>query len=204
MSNLSFFINKILLDNEISYEWSNKLKKEIESLTEKKFNHYQDLTNLTFVTIDGADAKDFDDALYCEKSDEGFLLYVAIADVAGYVEQNSILDKEAFVRGTSIYFPKKVVPMLHEKISNDYCSLLPHKNRNVLSAKIYTDKDGEVISYQFFEAVINSKQRLTYNEAEEIIHHNNHQDLDQSIKDNISNLSKLAKLQLKKELKEEH
>ena len=198
MSNLSFFINKILLDNEISYEWSNKLKKEVESLTEKKFSHYQDLTNLAFVTIDGADAKDFDDALYCEKSDGGFLLYVAIADVAGYVEQNSILDKEAFIRGTSIYFPKKVVPMLHEKISNDYCSLLPHKNRNVLSAKIYTDKDGEVISYQFFEAVINSKQRLTYNEAEEIIHHNNHQDLDQSIKDNISNLSKLAKLQLKK------
>ena len=134
MSNLSFFINKILLDNEISYEWSNKLKKEVESLTEKKFSHYQDLTNLAFVTIDGADAKDFDDALYCEKSDEGFLLYVAIADVAGYVEQNSILDKEAFIRGTSIYFPKKVVPMLHEKISNDYCSLLPHKNRNVLSA----------------------------------------------------------------------
>ena len=78
MSNLSFFINKILLDNEISYEWSNKLKKEVESLTEKKFSHYQDLTNLAFVTIDGADAKDFDDALYCEKSDGGFLLYVAI------------------------------------------------------------------------------------------------------------------------------
>ena len=86
MSNLSFFINKILLDNEISYEWSNKLKKEIESLTEKKFNHYQDLTNLTFVTIDGADAKDFDPVHYIQ--DPGDVMWPANMWNAGELDDH--------------------------------------------------------------------------------------------------------------------
>ena len=116
---------------ELSTEWSksiinecNKIKREISA---QDIDSRKDLRSLNFVTIDGSNAKDFDDAVYAEESSDGFLLYVAIADVSEYVLQDSSLDKEALSRATSVYFEKKVIPMLPELISNKLCSLRPNE-----------------------------------------------------------------------------
>ena len=155
---------------ELSTEWSksiikecNKIKRDISS---QDINSRKDLRRLNFVTIDGNNAKDFDDAVYAEESSDGFLLYVAIADVSEYVLQNSSLDKEAFSRATSVYFEKKVIPMLPELISNKLCSLRPNEDKLVLTCEIYLDKEGEIKSFEFFNSVICSKNRLTYDEVE--------------------------------------
>ena len=155
---------------ELSTEWSksivnecNKIKREISS---QDINSRKDLRSLNFVTIDGSNAKDFDDAVYAEESSDGFLLYVAIADVSEYVLQNSSLDKEAFSRATSVYFEKKVIPMLPELISNKLCSLRPKEDKLVLTCEIYLNRKGEIKSFEFFNSVICSKNRLTYDEVE--------------------------------------
>ena len=125
-----------------------------------------DLTELPFVTIDGEDARDFDDAVYCEKKDSGgWRLYVAIADVAHYVTNDSDLDQAASERGTSVYFPQYVVPMLPEKLSNGLCSLKPNVERLVLVCEMTISAKGTVSSYQFYEGVIHSHARLTYTQV---------------------------------------
>ncbi len=127
-----------------------------------------DLTDVPFVTIDGQDARDFDDAVYCEPLDgrkKGWRLLVAIADVSHYVGAGSALDREAFERSTSVYFPRRVIPMLPEKISNGLCSLNPHVDRLALVCDMVVGLDGEVTAYQFFNAVIHSAARLTYDEV---------------------------------------
>ena len=130
-----------------------------------------DLRHLPFVTIDGEDARDFDDAVYCEKPGGwklltgGFRLYVAIADVSHYVKVDSALDKEAVVRGNSVYFPERVVPMLPEELSNGLCSLNPHVDRLAMVCEITLSKSGKMTDYQFYEAVIHSHARLTYNKV---------------------------------------
>lgn len=125
-----------------------------------------DLTELPFVTIDGEDARDFDDAVYCEKKDSGgWRLYVAIADVAHYVTNDSELDQAAIERGTSVYFPQYVVPMLPEKLSNGLCSLKPNVERLVLVCEMTISAKGTVSSYQFYEGVIHSHARLTYTQV---------------------------------------
>jgi ribonuclease R len=144
---------------------ANKLK-----LNKEEDGHYKDLRDKTFVTIDGKSAKDFDDAVLGEKDKEGnFILYVAIADVARFVKQGSVIDLEAAERGTSVYFTQRVVPMLPEIISNDLCSLRPNEDRFCLVCKTVVDKNGTLKDSIFFEAQINSKARLTYeNLSEEI------------------------------------
>ncbi len=124
-----------------------------------------DLTDVPFVTIDGEDARDFDDAVYCEPLEgrkKGWRLLVAIADVSHYVRAGSALDRDAFERSTSVYFPRRVIPMLPEKISNGLCSLNPHVDRLALVCDMVVGLDGEVTAYQFFNAVIHSAARLTY------------------------------------------
>ena len=122
-----------------------------------------DLRDLPFVTIDGEDAKDFDDAVYCEqKRDGGFKLYVAIADVSHYVAPGSALDKEAARRGTSVYFPGQVVPMLPEALSNGICSLNPHVDRLCIVAEMEISPAGKISSTKFYRAVFHSHARLTY------------------------------------------
>ncbi len=121
-----------------------------------------DLRHLPFITIDGEDSKDFDDAVYAEKKEEGFILWVAIADVAHYVLPKSALDKEARTRGNSVYFPRQVIPMLPEKLSNNLCSLVPQKDRLVLVCKMEIGKRGKIKNYCFFEGVIRSFSRMTY------------------------------------------
>jgi ribonuclease R len=120
------------------------------------------LRHLDFVTIDGEDARDFDDAVYCEKRRGGYRLFVAIADVANYVLPGSPLDQEAYRRGTSVYFPQYVVPMLPEKLSNGLCSLNPKVDRLVMVCEMTISDQGRIGSYQFFEGLIHSKERLTY------------------------------------------
>lgn len=123
----------------------------------------KDLRELDFVTIDGEDARDFDDAIYCAETKKGgWQLYVAIADVSHYVLPGSPLDKEAYKRGTSVYFPEKVVPMLPEQLSNGLCSLNPHVDRLCLVCEMSMSANGKMIRSTFYRAVIHSKARLTY------------------------------------------
>ena len=125
-----------------------------------------DLRKIPFVTIDGPDAKDFDDAVYCELVDGMYNLYVAIADVAHYVSSGSSLDKDAYIRSTSVYFPKQVIPMLPEKISNGLCSLNPHVDRLVMCCQMKVSLDGKIVDYKVYNGVIHSAARLTYSEVQ--------------------------------------
>ncbi len=124
-----------------------------------------DLRELNFVTIDGEDAKDFDDAVFCKKKADGWVLSVAIADVAHYVKPGKPLDEEAAKRGNSVYFPSRVIPMLPEVLSNGLCSLKPKVDRLCMVCEMRLDGKGEIIRYRFYEAMIHSKARLTYTEA---------------------------------------
>ena len=126
----------------------------------------RDLRELPFVTIDGEDAKDFDDAVFARREDSGdWTLFVAIADVSHYVAAGGALDMEARERGTSAYFPDFVVPMLPEELSNELCSLKPRVDRLALACEIHIASDGEMLDYSFHEAVIHSRARLTYNQV---------------------------------------
>jgi ribonuclease R len=121
-----------------------------------------DLRDIDLVTIDGADARDFDDAVYCEPAGQGWRLLVAIADVGHYVEIRTPLDYEAIKRGTSVYFPDRVVPMLPEALSNGLCSLNPKVDRLCMVCDMRVDASGKVTGSKFVEAIMRSKARLTY------------------------------------------
>ncbi len=129
----------------------------------------RDLRELAFVTIDGEDARDYDDAVYCEPRGGGWRLFVAIADVSHYVTPGSSLDAEARKRGNSVYFPNQVVPMLPEALSNGVCSLRPDVERLALVCEIALGKRGAVKGYKFYEAVIRSKARMTYTDVAKIL-----------------------------------
>ncbi|MFT7221879.1 MAG: ribonuclease R, partial [Candidatus Azotimanducaceae bacterium] len=158
-----------LRNNDIPFEFDDDLIAEVDDMAfevkPQQKRDREDLRHLDFVTIDGEDARDFDDAVYCEKRRGGYRLFVAIADVANYVPVGSALDDEAFKRGTSVYFPQYVVPMLPEKLSNGLCSLNPDVDRLVMVCEMTLSNRGRIGSYQFFEAVICSKERLTYTEV---------------------------------------
>ncbi|WP_312183357.1 ribonuclease R [Massilia timonae] len=132
-----------------------------------------DLRDVPLVTIDGEDARDFDDAVYCEPvkigAARGFRLLVAIADVSHYVKPNDALDADAIERSTSVYFPRRVIPMLPEKLSNGLCSLNPAVDRCTLVCDMVVTEDGEVTAYQFYPAVMHSAARLTYNQVADIL-----------------------------------
>ncbi len=156
----------------IPFEWPEDVLAEVNKIpqhvTEEQIKGRTDLRHIPFVTIDGEDAKDFDDAVYCyQKPKGGFQLYVAIADVSHYVGINSALDKEAARRGNSVYFPGKVVPMLPEALSNGLCSLNPHVDRLCMVAEMSISKDGKMTRSRFYRAVIHSHARLTYNQVNE-------------------------------------
>lgn len=132
-----------------------------------------DLRDVPLVTIDGEDARDFDDAVYCEPVQvggaRGYRLLVAIADVSHYVKPNDALDADAIERSTSVYFPRRVIPMLPEKLSNGLCSLNPAVDRCTLVCDMVITADGEVTAYQFYPAVMHSAARLTYNQVADIL-----------------------------------
>lgn len=141
-----------------------------QTVTKKDFNNRQDYTEHRVITIDGEDARDFDDALSIIKNaDGGYTLYVHIADVTNYVDENSALDKEAFKRGTSVYFPNQVIPMLPKELSNGICSLNEGVNRLVLSVEMELDSEFNLISSSIKEGVIKSSHRMTYTEVMKIL-----------------------------------
>ncbi len=124
-----------------------------------------DLRDLPLVTIDGADARDFDDAVFARKTPKGWRLYVCIADVSSYVKPGTALDKEALNRGNSVYFPNRVVPMLPEVLSNGLCSLNPDVDRLCMAAELNIDESGRIFRSKFYQAVMRSKARLIYDDV---------------------------------------
>lgn len=150
----------------LPYEFSQPALAQAESLPdevdENEVKLRVDLRDIGFVTIDGEDARDFDDAVWCTPTDSGWRLLVAIADVSHYVTEASPLDKDAQTRLTSVYFPRRVIPMLPEKLSNGLCSLNPNVDRCTFVCDMMIDQTGHVTAYQFYPALIHSKARLTY------------------------------------------
>ena len=174
-------IDVALRSYDIPHVWPEAVEKEAARLKPEVEDKHKanrvDLRHLPFVTIDGEDARDFDDAVYCEPKGRikmfsgGWRLYVAIADVSSYVKLDSALDAEAQVRGNSVYFPERVVPMLPEQLSNGLCSLNPHVDRLAMVCEMTISKSGQMVDYKFYEAVIHSHARLTYNKVSTLLEH---------------------------------
>ena len=161
-----------LRKHNLPFRFDKEIEKELEKISEINDTDLKDRVDLRdkfFVTIDGETARDFDDAVYAENHEDYFKLLVGIADVSHYVKEGSALDKEAFDRGNSVYFPRRVIPMLPEKLSNGLCSLNPNVDRLVMIADMNISNKGNVQSYEFYPAVINSKHRLTYTLVDQLI-----------------------------------
>ncbi|MFZ4479120.1 MAG: ribonuclease R [Rhodoferax sp.] len=165
----------------VAHEFSQACIAEARALSDKvrpqDKKHRVDLTDVPLVTIDGEDARDFDDAVYCEpvkigtgkSAVQGWRLLVAIADVSHYVQSGSAIDVDAYDRATSVYFPRRVIPMLPEKLSNGLCSLNPEVERLCMVCDMVVTSDGEVSAYQFYPAVMWSHARFTYNQVAAIL-----------------------------------
>ncbi|OOE82677.1 ribonuclease R [Salinivibrio sp. PR6] len=163
-----------LRTHDIPHQWPDAVLKQVKNLSEevpeKAKEGRVDLRDLPLVTIDGEDARDFDDAVYCErKRSGGWRLWVAIADVSYYVRPDSALDKEAQNRGNSVYFPNQVVPMLPEVLSNGLCSLNPQVDRLCMVCEMTISESGALSGYKHYEAVMNSHARLTYTKVSHIL-----------------------------------
>lgn len=145
-----------------------------QTIDKEDQSNRRDLTNKMIVTIDGDDTKDFDDAIYVKKLQNGnYLLGVYIADVSYYVTQNSEIDKEALKRGTSIYLVDQVIPMLPVELSNGICSLNPNQKRFVMACEMEIDQNGKNVNFEIFQGIIESKFRLTYKQVDKYFKENN-------------------------------
>ena len=166
-------IEMAIRTHELPNSWSAELLSEIAPLTadvpESAKAGRVDLRQTPLVTIDGDDARDFDDAVYCKKTPKGWKLLVAIADVSHYVTVGSELDKEAHKRSTSVYFPEQVIPMLPEILSNGLCSLNPHVDRLCMVCEMLIDTEGQVGRTRFYDAVMQSHARLTYTDVAKML-----------------------------------
>lgn len=159
--------------HDVPLQWPAAVEKEIEGLKPKVTpaarRGREDLRDLPLVTIDGEDSRDFDDAVFCKKTPKGWKLIVAIADVAHYVRPGTALDTEAHLRGNSVYFPERVIPMLPEVLSNGLCSLNPDVDRLCMACEMTIDKQGKVTRSRFLEGVMRSHARLTYSKVAAIL-----------------------------------
>ncbi len=166
-------IDVAIRSHQLPYSWSEDIVKEtqaiLQNVPEEEIAKRKDLRKLQFVTIDGEDAKDFDDAVFCRHGKEISKLFVAIADVAHYLKMDTELDKEARNRGNSVYFPNRVIPMLPEELSNGICSLKPGVDRLCIVCEMDIDVEGKLKAYSFYEATIRSHARLTYTEVANMI-----------------------------------
>jgi ribonuclease R len=186
-----------LFQHNIPVEFSEETLVETKALPdgvtlEDKINR-TDITHLPLVTIDGEDSRDFDDAVWAEKNKTGWKLLVAIADVSHYVAPNSALDIDAIERGNSVYFPRRVVPMLPEALSNGLCSINPDVERLCMVCEMNIDEAGELMNYHFYPAVMFSHARLTYTQVSKILEHND-AELTQKYTGVMSNLKHLYSL----------
>ncbi len=166
-------IEMAIRTHALPHFWPDDLLEEIKPLTpdvpESAKEGRIDLRKTPLVTIDGEDARDFDDAVFCQKTPKGWKLLVAIADVSHYVKVSTALDKEAQKRSTSVYFPEQVIPMLPEILSNGLCSLNPDVDRLCMVCELVIDQEGKVTRSRFFEGLMRSHARLTYTEVAKIL-----------------------------------
>lgn len=162
-----------LRNHDIPHVWPEGVEKQVRQFSEEVPEEAKigrvDLRGLPLVTIDGESARDFDDAVFCQKESNGWRLWVAIADVSYYVRPKTALDLEAQQRGNSVYFPNRVIPMLPEVLSNGLCSLNPQVDRLCLVAEMAVSESGKLLGYKFYEAVMNSHARLTYTKVWNIL-----------------------------------
>ncbi|MEM7645362.1 MAG: ribonuclease R [Pseudomonadota bacterium] len=186
---------------EFPFPVINETRSIPQSVTDKEVEGRKDLRDRCFITIDGVTAKDFDDAIFVEKNNSGFRLWVAIADVSHYVRLGSALDDQAFDRGTSVYLPNYVVPMLPEELSNGICSLKPEVDRLAFVCEMGISYEGEVLDSHVYEAVICSQARVTYGEAQEILSGNEKHKKDE-VTQNILLATDLAKILMSKRFRE--
>ena len=164
-----------LRKHDLPYEFPADTQHQAEQLAPQvqpeDYAGREDLRQLPLVTIDGETARDFDDAVYCEPHANGFRLVVAIADVSHYVKPGDALDKEALNRGNSVYFPRRVIPMLPEELSNGLCSLNPHVERLCMVCDMQISAQGGIDAYRFYPSVMFSQARLTYNQVADMLDH---------------------------------
>ncbi|MEO6423187.1 MAG: ribonuclease R, partial [Candidatus Nitrotoga sp.] len=164
-----------LRKHDLPYEFPVDTKHQAEKIAPQvlpeDYAGREDIRQLPLVTIDGETARDFDDAVYCEPHANGFRLVVAIADVSNYVKSGDALDKEALNRGNSIYFPRRVIPMLPEELSNGLCSLNPHVERLCMVCDMQISTQGDIEGYRFYSSVMFSQARLTYNQVADMLEH---------------------------------
>ena len=195
--NISNIIDSEIKTNSIRQGFSKGIQSYSQRFDKIDYKSHKDLTHIPFVTIDGENSKDFDDAVFAEVNSEKIKILVAIADVSFFVKKGDPIDMEARKRGNSFYFPDRVIPMLPEILSNNICSLIPNQIRASLVCEIIL-QNTKIIKYKFHRAKILSKARLTYKEVDEI-HKNNKKN---EISKLIDNLFKALET-LKKSQKEE-
>ncbi len=194
---------EVVIDRyNLPHQFSEAVEKEIERIKEPDIDDFKgrvDFRALPTITIDGADARDFDDAVDIEEKEDGFRLYVHIADVSHYVKEGTETDREALKRGFSVYFPEGVIPMLPFALSNNICSLVPDKDRLTVSVIMDISKRGSIKRYKIKKSVIRNKNRMTYEEVQSII------DGDKSEEENLTKIlktmEKLAKILRKRRFK---
>lgn len=167
--NPEVIVRSILDNKKISTKFSDEILRQSSKSKPFDITNRVDLRNTMHITIDGSDTKDIDDAIYLEKQDNKYILYVSIADVSYYVEKNSKLDLEALNRGNSIYLYDKVIPMLPFNLTNDLCSLNPNEDKLCFTVKLVFNENAKLLSNDFMLSVINSKYKLTYEHVNEIL-----------------------------------
>ncbi|OSS42706.1 3'-to-5' exoribonuclease RNase R [Desulfurella amilsii] len=185
----------IIAKYNLPTEFNSEVGCELQSINEpskEDFVDRSDFRNLSTLTIDGADAKDFDDAIDIEFLNDGYRLYVHIADVSYYAKDNSAIEKSALDRGFSVYFPQSNIPMLPRKLSDDICSLVPGKDRLAFTVILDFDKKGNRKAFKFTKSIIRNKNRLTYDFVEDCL--NGKVDCDENLKSYLHKMKILAKI----------
>ena len=189
-------ISSLLLNEGIEEKFPNEVLQELDKIDEdfsEELKNRRDLRDLDIITIDGSDAKDLDDAVYVEKTEDGYKLFVSIADVSYYVRENTELDTEALKRGNSIYLVDRVIPMLPRKLSNNLCSLNPNEDKLTFTVEMDFDKKGKVVRNDFYKSVIKSKYRMTYENVNTILEKNEESEEYRNLYDKYRKIDEMLK-----------
>ena len=189
-------ISSLLLNEGIEEKFPNEVLRELDKIDEdisEELKDRKDLRHLDIITIDGSDAKDLDDAVYVEKTEDGYKLFVSIADVSYYVRENTELDTEALKRGNSIYLVDRVIPMLPRKLSNNLCSLNPNEDKLTFTVEMDLDKKGKVVRNDFYKSVIKSKYRMTYENVNIILEKNEESEEYRNLYDKYRKIDEMLK-----------
>ena len=189
-------ISSLLLNEGIEEKFPNEVLQELDKIDEdfsEELKNRKDLRDLDIITIDGSDAKDLDDAVYVEKTEDGYKLFVSIADVSYYVRENTELDTEALKRGNSIYLVDRVIPMLPRKLSNNLCSLNPNEDKLTFTVEMDLDKKGKVVRNDFYKSVIKSKYRMTYENVNTILEKNEESEEYRNLYDKYRKIDEMLK-----------